>query len=520
MYKKMRNFLFLITLTSVVIVIILTFLVDYHMIASFKTEYKALKIHQTDYYFNGITRDFENIINAHAIWEDSIDALDKGDFDWLYENATGYIVEDSDFNIDYLFISDESDNNKQSYGEIYIDNIDERETYKEAMVNNESFSEVIWYEGEALFLYSSPLFDDDRNNPTGCYILGRILGSDEINDLTALLSDKHVENIILSKNVGVNDSSFDEVRVTYTLDDDNKVYLKTLFTIEHFTKPYNNSIGIIVIIIIVVALCASLVVIINIKKLSAMLSEIIKTVKRISVGEHHVKMTVNKKSIMPEVNQLIDSVNVMSSDIEAHISKIEDHARVIDQQYINMIELLVNTVEMNDSYTYRHSLSVAEYALILGDAIEYEEMEDLVLAAQLHDVGKISISTEILNKPGKLTAEEYNIIKKHSQNGYDLLNKVEQFEKAKEGVLYHHERYDGKGYPLGLLGDEIPIMAQIIAVADIYDALTSDRAYRMAIDCHAAMDILFEEKGKALNPELVDIFYEEMKKKDCSASNK
>lgn len=223
-------------------------------------------------------------------------------------------------------------------------------------------------------------------------------------------------------------------------------------------------------------------------------------INNIAAGNYNNTMDISNQETFPELNELIDSVNTMSCDIEHHIS-------VIERNYLEMVELIANAVEMNDEYTFQHSMSVADYAKMIGKAIRYEDIEILDTAARLHDIGKISIPTDILNKPGKLTEEEYDLVKKHTTHGAKLIAKIEYFDKVSLGVKYHHERYDGTGYPEGLKGDEIPLIAQIISLADVYDALTSDRSYRDAMSHQEAMYVILENSGKMFNPRIVDAFY-------------
>lgn len=516
MYKKMRRFVIMIALISIMIVIFFTFTVNRYILSEFKEEYRGIKEEQINFYFNENYKDLEDLIYSHAVWTDTVQAINVGNFEWLYDNSTGYIVDNESLNIDYLFISDENDKYVRSYGEIILENVKSLNVYKQAMENNEESREIIWYEGEPLILVASPMLYNEETNPTGSYILGRKIANDELSDLKKMLSSKYVESMIFTSTVEKNDKpSFNQISSTYVLDKNNKITLNSLFSIKNFTMMYNISTLVTLMIITVVSIIAVIIVTANIKNMSKKLVEIIQIVKQISRGEYHVKLDIYNSRIMPEMSELTKSINLMSGDIENRILEVRQNSNIIDQQYISMINLLVETVEMNDSYTYHHSVSVAKYAVMLGEAIGFDNMDDLELAAQLHDVGKISIASDILNKTGKLTNLEFEVIKTHSLNGYKLLNKIEKFKIAKFGVLYHHEKYNGKGYPEGLIGDEIPMIAQIISVADIYDALTSDRSYREAIDCHAAMDILFKEKGKALNPILVDIFYEEMLKNNC-----
>jgi HD-GYP domain-containing protein (c-di-GMP phosphodiesterase class II) len=165
-------------------------------------------------------------------------------------------------------------------------------------------------------------------------------------------------------------------------------------------------------------------------------------------------------------------------------------------------------IERKDPYTAGHARRVTSYSLLLGMELNLceEELADLWLAAALHDVGKIFVSDAILDKPGPLTPEEAAAMKIHPVAGARILAQVRSMHGAVEGVRHHHERYDGRGYPDGLQGDEIPLQARIIAVADTYDAITSRRPYRDALSPqHAAREIVAGE-GTQLCPSVALAF--------------
>jgi len=124
----------------------------------------------------------------------------------------------------------------------------------------------------------------------------------------------------------------------------------------------------------------------------------------------------------------------------------------------------------------------------------------------LHDVGKIGIRDDVLNKQGKLTPEEFEHIKEHPERSYRVVQQVPQLAKALDGILYHHERYDGGGYPAGLKGEAIPLQARIIQIADVFDALTSSRSYRPAYSWEKALSIMAQEAGMAVDPRLQKVF--------------
>lgn len=172
----------------------------------------------------------------------------------------------------------------------------------------------------------------------------------------------------------------------------------------------------------------------------------------------------------------------------------------------------IQWIEEKDPLTCNHCSKSAEYALFLGKAIslDADDLTILSIAAPLHDLGKIKVPDEILNKPGALTIEEYEIIKYHPIWGAEMIlqygDKNHDWQRVAEVVLNHHERFDGNGYPLSAPNAKIPLLAQIISIADAYDAMTSNRPYRSAMKQEEALIILQKEKGKQFNPDLVDEF--------------
>ncbi|MEN2984977.1 MAG: diguanylate cyclase [Dictyoglomaceae bacterium] len=169
---------------------------------------------------------------------------------------------------------------------------------------------------------------------------------------------------------------------------------------------------------------------------------------------------------------------------------------------------LINAIDHKDNYTFTHCQDVAKYAYKLGEKLNLskEELEILDLAGRLHDIGKIGIPSEILKKPGPLSESEWNIIKEHSKLGYLILSQIPKIEKLLHAVLYHHERYDGKGYPQNLQGEDIPLFARILTLADAYSAMKSDRPYRKALTKRQIIKEIQKNAGKQFDPELAKIF--------------
>lgn len=175
---------------------------------------------------------------------------------------------------------------------------------------------------------------------------------------------------------------------------------------------------------------------------------------------------------------------------------------------IAVVRSLVSAVDQKDTYTSGHSVRVAYFTDMLGRAVGLSgrELQMLRWSALLHDIGKIGIRDNVLKKEGSLTAEEFEHIKEHPVRSHKVVEGVPQLAGALLGVRYHHERYDGTGYPSGLAGEDIPLQARIVQIADVFDALTSARSYRPAHDWSKSLDIMAEEAGRTIDPNLQAIF--------------
>jgi putative nucleotidyltransferase with HDIG domain len=175
--------------------------------------------------------------------------------------------------------------------------------------------------------------------------------------------------------------------------------------------------------------------------------------------------------------------------------------------YLRTIQSLASTIDAKDHYTAGHSQRVALYSVSIAEEMGFfeESIENLRHIALLHDIGKISVSETILNKPRCLAKDELTVMKDHVNVGYDIVKQI-HFLKHPEYLKHHHEQWDGEGYPDGLKGEEIPIGARIIAVADSFDAMTSDRPYRKGMDTDEAMNELIRCRGSQFDPQVVDAF--------------
>jgi putative nucleotidyltransferase with HDIG domain len=185
------------------------------------------------------------------------------------------------------------------------------------------------------------------------------------------------------------------------------------------------------------------------------------------------------------------------------------------------IQGFARAMEAKDPYTSGHSDRVMEYARYIcrGLDLDSAQEEKICTAALMHDIGKIGIPLEALNKPQKLTKEEYELFKEHPDKGRRIIEPIEFLRDIVPAIYHHHEQYDGSGYPLGLRGEEIPLEARILAVADTYDAMTSDRAYRKALSHEIAVAELRRCAGTQFDPRIVAVFIIEAEKQRNRLAN-
>jgi HD-GYP domain-containing protein (c-di-GMP phosphodiesterase class II) len=203
-----------------------------------------------------------------------------------------------------------------------------------------------------------------------------------------------------------------------------------------------------------------------------------------------------------EIGELAETFNTMSEELEQFVEDLKQAAEENRALFLGSIQMLAGAVDEKDPYTRGHSDRVTRYSLLIGKELNLDApfMETLQISAQLHDVGKIGIEDRILKKPGALTAEEFEVMKTHTTKGANILRPVTQLAEMLPGIELHHEALDGRGYPYGLEGDQIPLLARVIAVADTFDALTTNRPYQHAHTPEDALKIIQNLAGKRLDP--------------------
>lgn len=232
---------------------------------------------------------------------------------------------------------------------------------------------------------------------------------------------------------------------------------------------------------------------------------LVESTRAISRAEFHERVEISGAA---EISELASTFNDMAGEIEKYIEQLKQAAAENRELFLGSIRMLAAAIDEKDPYTRGHSGRVAKYSLAIGEALGLtaDELDNLRISALLHDVGKIGVDDRVLKKPGQLTDEEFGLMKQHTVKGANIMRPVAQLKEMIPGIELHHERMDGKGYPYGLSGDQIPIMARIIAVADTFDAITTNRPYQSAMDLDYAVERIRSLVISRFDPKVVGAF--------------
>ncbi len=250
--------------------------------------------------------------------------------------------------------------------------------------------------------------------------------------------------------------------------------------------------------------------------------EYISRLKTMGINSIYVEDDFSKGIEIPELipETLFIEAKVVASDVMQkmlmckQVSDVSNVNKVVNKmidEILNTKDIIINLTDIKvaDDYTFAHSVNVCVLSLIVGMSLQYNDIQlrDLGTGALLHDIGKLSVPVEILNKPDKLTDEEFQVIKKHTLEGFNILRQCNTLNRNSVFVAYgHHEKFDGSGYPQGLKGKQTHEFARIVCIADVFDAMTSDRVYRKGIEPHKVIKHLIEMSNSYFDYEIVKKF--------------
>ncbi|MGH9750757.1 MAG: HD domain-containing phosphohydrolase, partial [Candidatus Polarisedimenticolia bacterium] len=224
-------------------------------------------------------------------------------------------------------------------------------------------------------------------------------------------------------------------------------------------------------------------------------------------GELDNRVAVGSRN---ELGVLAETFNGMAQQLQSYIQRLSHAAQVNNELFMGTVKALAEAIDEKDPYTRGHSERVNRYAVMLAKQLGLgkKEIREVYIASLFHDIGKIGIEDKILRKPAVLTDEEYTIMKQHPDKGAQMLSKIPAMKDLIPGMRFHHERWDGSGYPMGLKADQIPLAARIVAVADAFDAMTTNRPYQKGMPFDKAVARLYELSDRAFDRRVVSAFAE------------
>jgi len=227
---------------------------------------------------------------------------------------------------------------------------------------------------------------------------------------------------------------------------------------------------------------------------------------------HTVQAVIDKRRLKIENERLARELKKLNRQLEKKVrlrtKQLQDSQDKLQRSYLEIIKAFAVVLEERDAYTQGHSSRVTEYALRMAKEMHLskDQMRALQIGGSLHDIGKIGIPEEVLSKPTKLTDEEWRIMREHPEKGARMIEPLSFLSQEKVLIRHHHERWDGKGYPAGLAGEEIPLLSRVLSVADAFDSMTSTRSYRKRMKLEVAIEQLEVNKGTQFDPRIVDVF--------------
>jgi HD-GYP domain-containing protein (c-di-GMP phosphodiesterase class II) len=242
------------------------------------------------------------------------------------------------------------------------------------------------------------------------------------------------------------------------------------------------------------------------KSITRPIDQLTQTARSIAQRDYSQRAAIRSRT---EIGELAQTFNLMVEDIQHYISDLKTAAEQNRQLFLESIEMIAAAVDAKDPYTKGHTRRVSQYSIILARelGLPEEEIEKIQVSATLHDVGKIGVEDRVLKKPGVLNSEEFEIMRRHTVMGYEIVRQVQQLADALPGIRWHHEALNGSGYPDGITGDQIPLMVRIISVADTFDAVSTDRPYQAGRDFSSSLEVLRRLAGTKYDPIVVDALH-------------
>jgi len=258
---------------------------------------------------------------------------------------------------------------------------------------------------------------------------------------------------------------------------------------------------------IVVIILSLVIAVVAAKSITRPLDVLTRTAHAMAQGDFTQETRVD--SVIREVSEVAEALNLANEQVQRYVSDLKLASEEKRNLFLESIDALAAAVDARDPYTRGHARRVSQYSVVIARQIGLpdDEVEKIQISATLHDIGKIGIRDSVLLKPGVLTNDEFEIMKRHTVMGFEIVRQIRRLQDMLPGIRWHHEALNGKGYPDAISGDELPLMVRIIAVADTFDAVTTDRPYQAGRDFPQTLEILRKHAGTKYDPIVVDAMH-------------
>ncbi|MDF2548715.1 MAG: hypothetical protein K0R93_3613 [Anaerosolibacter sp.] len=461
------------------------------------------RIRTMDVFFERNIQTLSDKAIEYAYWDDLIMALENENIPWIRDNITEYLFH-SPFNIDLVYLTSDSYDYHEFYGDESLSNqLPVTDLFQTARRTSEPASSFVLFDKQLYIVTISPITNNDGSlSSKGFLVLGRTVDDEVLYPLVDYIGDEAVIQLKPSHLIqGPHHTIKDHRHISFNYpvrDFKGRIiaFHGVTMDVSYFMNLKYLLFRNISLIVILSLIICSYIVYHVIRKLTFQFEQSVNAIENIANGKYEQKMDEQGSY---ELQILAKSINKLSTNIHQKTFQMREN-------YLRTIETLSTALEVKDPYTMGHSDRVSKYSMAIASALSLKDIDHIETAALMHDIGKIGIPEYILNKNGRLTPEEFQIVREHPEKGYRILDIIEDFHEIKYMIRYHHEWYNGNGYPQGLSGESIPIGARIIAIADAFDAMTSHRPYRLALPIEQAIDEINKMAGSQFDPAIVAVF--------------
>lgn len=441
------------------------------------------------------------LLQDYAVWDDLYYNIETKNYNWSQENATKFLLEDqSGYEIDLVYLFGTNNDYSEAYGDLEIlRKIKESAMFSETMKTNAIWNDYMLIDDRLFLLAMSPVTTNNRKMSNGFYFIAKEYTDDDVALLVSQYSNKN-EYYGLEKTLTPSDVV---TEVEFVLKSENGELI-TSYSFYYNLEGYYHTYSKLQIHILSIILLIVLAIMIGMNQARKQVNmgkvEIRKRLQNLINGNNDVIYGASKYG---EIQEIINHVNELAVSLELRDKMTLGH-------HMDTMTVIIDAIEEKDEYTKGHSRRVMKIASVIAANMATVDVKLLKEAALLHDIGKISLPSHILNKPGELTSEEYEIVKTHPNRGEWMINGIPCLENIGEIIRQHHERVDGTGYPDGLIGENINLLSRIITLADSFDAMTSNRAYRQKFEFYQAVSLIKKERGKHFDESIVASFLESL----------